>query len=369
MRVATLSALCMALLIPVANAQIQPDTIGRETMSSPGENWFISKTGNGAYIWDGTTGDMQGMLSLAGFLTPAVQPNKQRREFYAAETYYSRGVHGDRTEIVSIYDFDNLSPIAEVEIPKKMAILSFRAHIGLTGNGKHLGIFNMTPAQSISIVDVENRSFVDEISTPGCAMILPVAQNDFLMICGDGTLQLLQLDDSGNESNRVRSDQFFVVEDDPVYDHPVKTSNGWLLVSHLGQTFGVSADNSQIEIGEPWSIVTDEDIEEKWRPGGDQLKSVHEDLGLLYILMHQGGEFTHHEPGTEIWVIDINAHRRIARIELEVPGENLMVTQESEPKLIVSDKEGGLHIYDALKMKLERTIEDPGPAASLLEDF
>ena len=42
-------------------------------------------------------------------------------------------------------------------------------------------------------------------------------------------------------------------------------------------------------------FLADEDVEEKWLPGGGQLKTVHQDLGLLYILMHQGGEYTHHE--------------------------------------------------------------------------
>ncbi len=46
-----------------------------------------------------------------------------------------------------------------------------------------------------------------------------------------------------------------------------------------------------------------------------------------------------------------------------------MVTQESEPKLIVSDQEGGLHLYDALKLTLDRTIDDAGPSASLIQDL
>jgi methylamine dehydrogenase heavy chain len=372
MRVITLIALnlalSLALSIPAANAQIQAETIGQETMSTPGENWFISKTKAGAYIYDGLSGEMQGMLSLAINNTASVQPYGPRREFYAAESYYSRGVHGNRTDVVTIYDYENLSPVAEIEIPKKIAVLSIPGHLALTGNGRHLAVFNMTPAQSVSIVDVENRTFVGEISTPGCAVIMPIADNDFLMICGDGTIQLIQLDDSGNESNRVRSEQFFDVDEDAVFDLPVRSNEGWLFISHAGKAFDVSKEGTQLIISE-WSIVTAEDAEEKWLPGGWQLKSLHQDLGLLYILMHQGEEYTHHEPGSEIWVVDINQRRRIARIELEVTASNLMVTQDSEPKLIVADTEDGLHVYDALQLKLERTIEDPGPPISLLVDF
>ena len=60
---------------------------------------------------------------------------------------------------------------------------------------------------------------------------------------------------------------------------------------------------------------------------------------------------------------------RIGRMELPVKTSNIMVTQEIEPKLVVSDTEGGLHLYDALKLTLDRTIEDPGPGAGLIQDL
>jgi len=369
MRVITLLALCLTLLAPLAYAQIPPAQATVETMDDPSENWFITLSwGGGGYIYDGISGEMQGLLSLSRH-TPAIQPNPARKEFYAAESYYSRGVRGDRTDLLTIYDYENLSPIAEVEIPKKITILPFRTYIQMIGDGRHVGVFNMTPAASVTIVDVVDRAFAGEISTPGCALIMAVGNNDFLMICGDGTMQLVQLDNDGNEANRVRSDEFFSVDDDPVFDHPVPFNGGWLLVSHLGQVFHVTVDGDDIEISDAWPLLGEEDAEEKWRPGGEQLKSVHEGTGLLYILMHQGGEYTHHEPGVEVWVYNIAAQRRIARLELETESGVIMVTQESAPKLIVSDTEGGLHVYDALKLTLDRTIEDPGPGASLIQDF
>jgi methylamine dehydrogenase heavy chain len=368
MRVITSLALCLTLFASFANAQIPPAQATLETMDDPAENWFISKTRNGAYIYDGVTGEMQGLLSLSPH-TPAVQPNPARKEFYAAESYYARGVHGDRTDLLTIYDYENLSPIAEVEIPKKITFLPFRTYIQLMGDGRHVAVFNMTPAASVTIVDVVDRALAGEISTPGCALIMAVGNNDFLMICGDGTMQLVQLDSDGNESNRTRSDEFFSVDDDPVFDHPVPFNGGWLLVSHLGQVFHVTVDGDDIDISNAWSMLSDEDTEEKWRPGGGQLKSVHESSGLLYILMHQGGEYTHHDPGTEVWVYNLAAQRRIARIELPVAASRIMVTQEAAPKLIIADEEGGLHLYDGLKMTLDRTIEDPGPGASVIQDF
>jgi methylamine dehydrogenase heavy chain len=121
-------------------------------------------------------------------------------------------------------------------------------------------------------------------------------------------------------------------------------------------------------------MISEEDAEENWRAGGSQLKSVHEGTGLMYILMHQGEEYTHQNPGTEVWVYNLLTQRRIARLELAVETSDILVTQESEPKLIVADEAGGLHIYDALKLRLDRTIEDPGPGAQgpdlgLLQDL
>lgn len=367
MRVITLIALCLTLSIPLANAQIQPQTIGpSETLSGPGENWFMSVSDTAGYIYDAATGDMHGLISISRH-TPAVQPNLARREFYAAASYYSRGSYGERTDVLTIHDFDNLSPVAEVEIPKKITSLAFRGYIGLMSGGKFVGVSNMTPAQSVSIIDVENRNFVGEVSTPGCALIMPVENDGFLNICGDGTLQLIQLDASGNESNRVRSSKFFDVQDDPVYDRPVGTAGGWLLFSHAGKAFDVTTSGSRIGIGDKWDIVTEEDAEEDWWPGGNQLATVHKDLGLLYIVMHQGERYTHHEPGTEIWVFDVESKRRIARIEFETPVKAVMVTQEDEPLLIVGDEESGTHIYDALEFTHERSIE--GPPGALFEDF
>lgn len=355
----------LSLIAPLASAQITPEEITVETLPEPGENWFISKTGNGGYIFDATSGEMQGMLSLSRN-TPAVTHWAPREEFYAAESYISRGVHGVRTDIVAVYDFDNLSPIAEIEIPNHMARLAVRGHLGLMNSGRHLAVLNMNPGHSVSIVDVEDRVFVYEASTPGCAVIMPVADNDFLQVCGDGTLQLIQLDLSGFEENRVRSDVFFNVIEDAVFDRVARSADGWYLITHAGVIFEVSTDDDEINISEGWRIT--ESGEEGWRPGGrNEIITAHQASGLIYVAMHDGPVDSHHEPGTEIWVLDANTQRRVYRIELETPANSLMVTQEDEPKLIVADSSGGTHVYNALTFAHERQIQTPG--AAHFEDF
>jgi methylamine dehydrogenase heavy chain len=356
--------LAACLVAPLSFAQITPEEISVETLPEIGENWFISKTGNGGYIFDATTGEMQGLLSLSRD-TPAVTKWGPRREFYAAESYVARGVHGERTDLVSVYDYDNLSPVAEIIIPNHMARLSVRNHLGLMNNGRLLALLNMNPGHSVSIVDVQDRLFIYEVSTPGCAVIMPVADMDFLQICGDGTLQLIQLDVSGFEQNRVRSDIFFDVIDDAVFDRTARSAQGWFLITHAGRIFSVGTHDDEIQISEPWSVVPEG--EDDWRPGGTEFFSAHRDTGLLYIAMHEGEIDTHHEPGTQIWVVDSKTQRRLHRIEVEVPIDSLMVTQEANPKLIVGDDEGGTHVYNALTFAFERTIDTP--SARMFEDF
>jgi methylamine dehydrogenase heavy chain len=364
MRVITFMGLCLTLAIPVANAQIQPQTIQpSETMAEPGTNWIMSVTDTAGYIFDASNGEMHGLITISGH-TPAIQPNPARREFYAAVSNYSRGSYGTRSDALTIHDFENLSPVAEVELPPKITSLNFRAYIGLMSDGNHVGVSNMTPAQSVSIVDVANRNFIAEVSTPGCALIMPVANNDFLTICGDGTLMLVGL---GTETNRVRSDSFFDVQVDPVYDRPVETAGGWFLFSNAGKAFDVTTEGDRITVSGPWDLVTAEDAEEGWLPGGNQLATIQKELGLLYVIMHQGEQFSHYEPGTEIWVFSLESRRRIARIEFETPVVNAMVTQEAEPLLVVANEEGGLDVYDALTFRHQRSIE--GPPAKLIEDF
>ena len=347
-----------------ALAQVTPEEISVETMPDHGPNWFIAKSGNGGRIYDAESGEMLGLLSLSS-RTPAVAPYLPRGEFYAAESYYSRGVHGERTDIVAIYDYANLNPIAEVEIPNHMARLNVRNHLGLLGNGRHLAVLNMNPGYSVSIVDVIDREFVYEMSTPGCAIILPVAENDFLLVCGDGTLQLSQLDISGFEENRVRSEVFFNVQEDAVFDRSARTADGWLLITHAGVIFEVSTDGDEINISEGWSIVGED--ESGWRPGGFEFLDVHRASGLLYVAMHEGPVDTHHQAGDEIWVIDLASQRRVHRLQLEDPADHLTITQETSPKLLVGTSAGGIEVFNGLTFRHERTID--GPGVSMFEDF
>ncbi len=352
----------------VTYSDIAPETAGVETLGQPTNDWFINRSRRGAYLFDSASGDMLGLLSLTVY-TPAIAVNRSIGEVYAAESYSSRLYRGTREDVLTVYDIATLSAVAEIDIPNKITEVTGDINIGLMGNGRLVTVYNLTPAQSVTVVDVENRQFVAEISTPGCAMIMPVNDASFLMVCGEGSVQLIRLADDGTESNRVRTDSFFSVEDDAVFDRTARTRDGWMLVSHAGLVYDVSVDEAKISISKPWSLVSDEERKTLWRPGGSGLLTVHRSNNLAFVLMHQGKVDTHHEPGSELWMFDIDKHKRVMRWVLDEPWSDILVLQGEEPKLIAVTDDGELHVYDALQQRFERTIAEPGPGVWLLQGF
>ncbi|MCM2311522.1 MAG: hypothetical protein NDI84_08965 [Steroidobacteraceae bacterium] len=379
MHVATRLVLLCAVVGPAFGASLPPETVGKAVLPEPQPSWFTILGRDASYIFDAADGEMQGLISHSPF-SPAIVSLPARKEAYVVESFYSRGVTGTRSDMLTVIDLTDLTTKTEVDIPDKAGALSFRHHIGLLDDERHVVVFNMTPAQSVSIVDVVDREFVGEIAIPGCAIIMPTGPRGFLTICGDGTLQLIRLDENGREADRVRSKPFFVVEEDPVFDRVVQTSRGWLLVSHEGLVREVSVDGDRIQVGEPWSMLTDGDAtdsgkdadkdadqEESWRPGGAQPFTMHRNSSLLYALMHKGKVDTQDKNGTEIWVFDTERRRRIGRVVLPVEASNILSSQEPAPHLYVLDKDQKLYIYDGRRLRVVRTIEKPGAGGRLLQ--
>ncbi|NKB99071.1 MAG: hypothetical protein GKR90_11350 [Pseudomonadales bacterium] len=356
-------------LAVLVQADIKPEVVGKEELKDPTASWLLARDGLGAfYIFDASDGNMQGLISATRF-TPAIEPNIANGEFYVAESHYSRGYRGERSDVVTVYDYKTLTPKAEIDVPNRIAALPFRQYIALMDDGEHLAVFNITPAQSVSIVNVKEHTFVTEISTPGCALIMQTAGNGFLQICGDGRLQLIRLDDDGQEAARSRSKQVFDIEEDPFFDKPIPTPEGWLVISYEGKVFDVAVQGDDISVSKPWHLLTDEEGDANWRPGGGQFVGYHENLDLLFVLMNAEGGFSHDSAGTEIWVYNRSEQRKIGVIPMEVSGANLFVAQTEAPIVTVSGTDRQLHVYDVATTKEIRTIAEVGISPGYMQGF
>jgi methylamine dehydrogenase heavy chain len=275
-------------------------------------------------ILDLDSGAFLGMFST-GYLTKGAVFPRAGDEFFVPETFYSRGSRGERTDVVTVYDGRSLAPVGEVPIPPKRALnVLAEGNATALDDGRFVVVHNMTPATSVSVVDVRARRFVTEIPTPGCALVYAAGPRSFFSLCADGSLLAVQLDDEGQPLARRRSDPFFDPETDPITEKGVRVGDRWIFASFEGFAVSIDVAGGTPRPGERWSLLNASDRAASWRIGGSQHLAVHEGLGRLYSLVHRGGVDTHKEPGTQLFVYDLATRERVQRIELVHPGYELM---------------------------------------------
>ncbi len=371
---------------PVGRVEILPATLG------PHWAWASDPVLRRIALVDLDRGEMLGMINGGWGITVGLFA-RSRPEVYLPETHYSRGSRGERTDVVTFYDARTLAPTGEVVVPPKRAINVLpSANAALSDDDRFLAVFNMTPATSLSIVDVEQRSFAGEIATPGCALVYAAGPRRFAMLCGHGALLLVTLDDAGRVVSKRRTESFFDPLDDPVTEKAVRWGDTWVFVSFEGEVHLVDFSGEEPVFETPWSLLGDAERDDSWRIGGPQHLAVHQPTGRLYSLMHRGGADTHKQPGTEVWVHDLASHERVQRIELGGPGITFMgvplafgedwlwpfdglygwlvdtltadlgigeiaVTQDERPLLVTAaDYSGSLAVYDALSGEFLRRV-------------
>ncbi|UCE85052.1 MAG: amine dehydrogenase [Deltaproteobacteria bacterium] len=386
----------LGLAVAVAGADVPLETLGstERLREPPHPHWvFVGDLLlRRSALLDLDRSTFLGMVS-SGFLSQGIAVPRRRAEFYVPETYYSRGSRGERTDVVTIYDAAALEPVDEVAIPPRRAINVLpSANAALSDDDRFLAVFNMTPATSLSVVDVEARSFAGEIATPGCSLVYAGGERRFLMLCADGSLLTVTLDEAGQEAGKLRSEPFFDPNEDPVTEKAVRYGDRWLFVSFEGQVHAVDVSGDAPRVEAPWSLLDEADREDAWRIGGIQHLAVHAASGRLYSLMHRGGADTHKQSGSELWVYDLGTRERTQRIALHHPGFSFMgdtiefgkswpwpfnrlsdwlldsvapnpgldvvaVTQDAEPLLVTGSKQSGsLAVYDARSGRFLRRI-------------
>jgi len=328
---------------------------------------FPHMTDGQAMLVDGDAGRFLGLLST-GFGFERVVLSKDGKVIFSPETYFSRGTRGTRTDVVTLYDAQHLSPLGEIGIPpKRSANMPMMSNSELTDDGAFLLIYNFTPAQSVTVIDTRHRRFAGEIETAGCALVYPTGPRSFFSICADGALLDVHLDDSGHADRRTRIPAMFDVSGDPVTEKGVRIGSTWLFVSYGGMLHGVNITAKGLEAGSHWPLVDEGERRQSWRPGGLQQLAVHAGLNRLYAIMHQGGPETHKDPGKEVWVYDLAEHRRVQRIALRNLAGSIQVTQDDKPLLFSAFIDSStLDVYEAASGHYLRSVEHVGTTPTLL---
>ncbi len=345
-----------------------------EQLPQPSPHWvwvndvsFFAFPDGRAFLVDGDRGKLLGSLSTGYSFTGILLP-KAGGLIYSPETYFARGTRGTRTDVVTIYDGKQLAPLAEIEIPPKRAsIIPMPAAQSLTDDDRFLLIYNFTPAQSITVVDMRSRKFVGEIEISGCALAYPTSARSFFSICGDGALLFTTLTENGTAARRDRTAAFIDVLKDPLTEKGVRRGDTWLFASFEGTLQPVQATAAGIKPQPSWPLFTREELAQRWRTGGLQHLAVHARSGRLFAIVHQGGPETHKDLGDQIWVYDLASHRKVQSIATRNKVGSIQVSQDPQPLLFACSLEANrLDVYDATSGKYLRSVDSLGSTPTIL---
>jgi methylamine dehydrogenase heavy chain len=230
--------------------------------------------------------------------------------------------------------------------------LQTRALGAMSADDRFLLLQNATPATSVSVVDVAGRRLAAEIETPGCYGVIawPKQPRRFSAVCGDGTLATYELDDKGALATRTVSPPFFKPEVDPILKHNELSGERLTFVSYHGQVYTIELGGDAPSFAAPWSMLDTATRKQGWRPGGYELFAVEGDR--LYVAMHDhGAEGSHKNPAKEIWIVDLKAQRRVARM----PGQaavSMAIAHGAAPRLFVlSGADNRLLSWDLARLR------------------
>ncbi|HXN86230.1 MAG TPA: amine dehydrogenase large subunit, partial [Candidatus Binataceae bacterium] len=149
----------------------------------------------------------------------------------------------------------------------------------------------------------------------------------------DGSMLSVQFDGSGKQIEKKQSKPLFDPSTDSMFDQPATAGSTAYFISYHGKVLPVDFSGAEAVAQSSWAMIDEADPDKSWRPGGWQTVTYQPKSGLLYALMHQGGEWTHKQFGTEVWVFNAQTHKRVQRIKLKTPGYSILVSNGDKPIL------------------------------------
>ena len=303
-RASLLGVVATTLALPVF-AQSFPKPLPEEPIpavamlpESHPKNWVIVSDFNFNAIPDGrgvivdTSSENQpfkGMFQAAQFGNILLSTSKP--EIYAAETYYTRLSRGERTDVITIWDKASLKPKGEIILPggKRQQTVTYKNSFQFTNGEKWALVSNFTPAQSVTVVDLEGRKVLGDLDLPGCTMVYPTGDRGFATFCADGTMTSIALDPQGKIASTVTSKPLHDIEHQAMFATPAMIGRTAWFVTFHGQlkAFDLSGPVAK-EVKGALTVGAAEGGTPEWRPGGWQVIAS-DASGKLYVLMNPSG--------------------------------------------------------------------------------
>jgi methylamine dehydrogenase heavy chain len=285
----------------------------------------------------------------------------KRPEIYVADTVWSRGQRGTRTDFITVYDKQSFNPVGEIVLPggKRGLITAMEGMFAFTDDQRMGLVFDFTPASSVTIVDLVKRTVLGDVEIPGCSLIYPSGARGFSTLCSSGSLLSIRLDANGAVAGRSESKVFNPLDTDPLFTASAGIAGVRYFPSLHGRIQPIDMKTDDIKILPDWPLVPPADAAGNWRPSGWQLIGS-DDQKLLYVIMQADAqEGTHKDPGGEVWVFNAASKSRVRRLRLVRPGGSIALTHGRDPLLLV---QAGLRldVYDPNTGALVRSIDTPG---------
>lgn len=285
--------------------------------------------------------------------------SRKKGEIYTAETFYSRLTRGERTDAITIWDTATLQPKGEIVLPggKRQQSVTYKNTFQFTNDEKWVLLTNFTPAQSVSVIDLDNRKILGDIDISGCAHVYPTGPRGFTTFCADGSMTSIELNEAGAVKSTKTTAKVQDIDNQPMFSMPAMVGKTAWFVTYKGQikAFDLSGIYAKALPG-TLSLGTAEGASPEWRPGGWQVISS-DAAGRLYVLMNpQGKEGSHKDGGTEVWVFEPAKKARIARFPLKGLSLAVDVTREDTPHIVVARADGAIDVYNAADGSFVHTL-------------
>jgi methylamine dehydrogenase heavy chain len=306
------------------------------------------------------------MFNQAYWPNFAVSPDGA--ELYAVDTYWDKHTRGKRSDYIVVRDAQTLEVKADIPLPQgRLIIVSKKYNFDVTPDGHYGLTYNLAPSTAVTVTDLIKRETVGFIAIPGCGLVFAQAPNRFSTLCADGAVATVTFDAAAHATTK-RAEQVFDAKGDPAFEHSAWDKKGQMLylVTYHGDVVPVSLAAEQAVPGAKWSLTSAAERAAGWRPGGWQVSHFHPSDRQLYVLMHQGRDWTHKNSGTEVWQFDATTGRRVQRIRLRETSQSVAVSPDADPLVYVITDSERIDAYRVATGKLLYSTKPLGFTPQLL---
>ncbi len=332
---------------PTSSPVLQAEVSDTATLPPIGPHWFIPSASEETYqIYDIDKGKVLGTIPATMLANIVIAPDK--KNFYVAETIWSRSDHGTRQDLLQVYDAKTLSLTKEIELPPRALAVFAAQDFAVSSDNKWGFIFNMSPATSVSLVDLKAGKVAQTVDIPGCALVYPWKTGGFSSLCGNGSLTNVAFD--GGSPTVTHTKPFFDSNNDPVFEQAIvdqKTGQA-IFISYTGKVY-TTVLGPDPKISAPWSLQEAAGLpavgtgvqELAWRPGGQQPFAWNAAKGELFVLMHPGNHWSHKTEGSQVWVFNVAEKKLLRRIDLPQPASGIAASPDNDALLYATGHRDG----------------------------